>query len=588
MIISACVIVKDDSELNSFRNSVESYLSYVDEVNVVANGKNVKGIKKYCKEKNLNYKFVPWCDDFSVVRNASFEMARKDTDYIYWQDGDDILVGGELLRDIAQTAKDTNKDLVFLTYWYGCSFNGEPKYENMTSVDMQHPRERLIKPGTNIWQGRLHETPVPNNQEVSYTHVNFSDDFPIAVMHTAKDIELTDKMERNMRILELQLEDEKAKGEADPRTLLYLMKIYNELDLKELWKKCLDFGREYIGKSGWDMERGVCWDIMAQCVAKLGDEKTAILYWFNSLREWPYDPFIYLRLANGYFNLKLFRQSFHWLEIAMKQSPDFKSSGIVNLKGMKVLAAETMLNLYWNAKRDVNKAVEAATLLYKEVPSDANKENLAFLYDMKDLNDTCERIDKTCEYLESIGDLEAVLRLLESLPSSISTQPFAIKWLQKVSKPRKWADNEICYFANFGQKHFEQWGPESLEKGIGGSETAVIRLSQEWAKKGYKVTVFADPGQKKEIDGVTWLPWYYFNKDDEFNVFIMWRSAALAGKVKCKKFLVDLHDLFSGLDFTDEQIENVDKFMVKSNYHRKLGPNIPDSKFKVISNGVDL
>ena len=585
MIISACVIVKDDTELNSFKNSVESYIDYVDEVNVVANGKNVKGVKKYCKEKGLNYKYVAWQENFSLVRNASFEMARKDTDFIYWQDGDDVLVGGELLRDVAQTALDTHKDLVFLTYWYGCEFDNQG---NMTQVTMQHPRERLIRPNSNIWQGRLHETPVPNGCEVSYTHVNYSEQMPIAVMHTAKDVDLGDKMERNMRILELQLEDEKLKGEADPRTLLYLMKIYNELDLKELWKKCLDFGREYIGKSGWDMERGVCWDIMAQCVAKLGDEKTAIIYWFNSLREWPYDPFICLRLASGYFNLKLFRQSFHWLDIALKLQPDLKSSGIVNIKGMKVLAAETMLKLYWNAKRDVNKAVEAAGMLYKEVPTDANKQNLAFLYDMKDLTDTCERIDKTCEYFESIDDSEAILRLIECLPSSISTQPFAIKWLQKVSKPRKWADNEICYFANFGQKHFEQWGPESLETGIGGSETAVIRLSQEWAKKGFKVTVYGDPGQKKEIDGVTWLPYYYFNKNDEFSTVIQWRSAALAGQIKCKKFLVDLHDLFSGMDFTDDQITSVDKFMVKSNYHRKLAPNIPDSKFKVISNGVDL
>lgn len=585
MIISACVIVKDDTELNSFKKSVESYIDYVDEVNVVANGKNVKGIKKFCKDKGLNYFFKAWTDDFSEVRNFSFSKARKDTDFIWWCDSDDILVGAELLRDIAQTALDTHKDLVFLTYWYGCEFDDQG---NMTQVTMQHPRERLIRPGSNIWQGRLHETPVPNGCEVSYTHVNYSKEVPIAVMHTAKDVDLPEKMERNMRILELQLEDEKAKGEADPRTLLYLMKIYNELDVKELWVKCLDFGREYIGKSGWDMERGVCWDIMAQCVAKLGDPKTAIVYWFNSLREWPYDPFIYLRLASGYFNLKLFRQSFHWLEIALKQSPDMGSSGIVNIKGMKVLAAETMLKLYWNAKRDVNKAVEAATMLFKEVPTDANKQNLAFLYDMKDLTDTCERIDKTCEYFESIDDLEAVLRLIESLPASISTQPFAIKWLQKVSKPRKWADNEICYFANMGQKHFFQWDGDSLKDGVGGSETAVIRLSEEWTKKGYKVFVYGDPGSKKEINGVTYLPWYYFNKDDEFSTVIQWRNGALAGKINCKKLYIDLHDVDSGLNYRPEQIENITKFMVKSNYHRKLMGAIPDDKILVIGNGINI
>jgi RimJ/RimL family protein N-acetyltransferase len=144
MIISACVIVKDDTELESFKKSVESYIDYVDEVNVVANGKNVKGIKNFCKDKGLNYYFKSWTDDFSDVRNFSFSKARKDTNFCFWMDSDDKLVGGEYLRDIAQTALDTHKDLVFLTYWYGCEFDDQG---NMTQVTMQHPRERLIRPG---------------------------------------------------------------------------------------------------------------------------------------------------------------------------------------------------------------------------------------------------------------------------------------------------------------------------------------------------------------------------------------------------------------------------------------------------------
>lgn len=586
MYISACLISKGDSELESFKRSVESFKLYVDEVNVVVNGKECKKLEKYCKSNKINYRWEKWEDDFSAVRNEAFSMASPKTDYIYWQDSDDVLVGGEYLRDIAQTAKDTKKDLVFLTYWYGCEFEGEPSIETMKEITMQHPRERLIKPGSNVWEGRLHETPVPNGQEVSYTRVNYSQELPIAVMHTAQDVDLPDKMERNMRILELQLEDERKEGQADPRTILYLMKIYNELSVPELWKRCVEYGREYIGKSGWDMERGVCWDIMAQCVSKLGDKGTATIFFFNSLREWAFDPFIYLRLADVYFQQKLFRQAFHWLEIALKQQPDFNSSGIVNIKGMKVMAAQTMLNLYWNAKRDINKAVEAATLLYKEVPTDANKDNLAFLYDMKDLSDSCERIDKVCEYLESVGDLEGVLKLLESLPASINQQPFAIKWINKVQKPRKWADNEICYFANMGSAHFFKWDGNSISKGVGGSETAVIRLSEEWTKMGYDVTVYCDPERKCTINGVKYLPYYYFNKNDEFNIFIQWRNGALADKIKAEKFFIDLHDVDTALNYTPEQIEKTTKFMVKSKYHRRLMAGIPDDKILVISNGI--
>jgi hypothetical protein len=155
-------------------------------------------------------------------------------------------------------------------------------------------------------------------------------------------------------------------------------------------------------------------------------------------------------------------------------------------------------------------------------------------------------------------------------------------------KPRKWEENEICYFANVGTKHFFQWDGNSISKGVGGSETAVIRLAEEWTKAGYRVTVYGDPEKITKINGVTYLPWYHFNKDDEFNIFIQWRNAQLAGKIKCKKFLVDLHDVFSGLDFSPEQIEAIDKFMVKSKWHRKLAPNISDDKFSIVGNGIAL
>lgn len=159
-----------------------------------------------------------------------------------------------------------------------------------------------------------------------------------------------------------------------------------------------------------------------------------------------------------------------------------------------------------------------------------------------------------------------------------------LKIRREVAPPRKWKDNEICYFANFGGKHFEPWDGTSLDKGIGGSETAVIRLADAWTKKGYKVTIYGDPMRKGDHNGVAYLPWYYFNYKDSFNIFIQWRSWALASQVKARKFYVDLHDVFSGIDVSSEDLEHIDSFMVKSKYHRSLAPNIPDEKFIVISN----
>ena len=204
---------------------------------------------------------------------------------------------------------------------------------------------------------------------------------------------------------------------------------------------------------------------------------------------------------------------------------------------------------------------------------------------LKSLNDASGHVDKLIEYYSNENEQEAIESVLNSLPSEIEKLPFVSKLKNKHLTPKKWASNEICYFANFGGKHFENWSPKNLAKGIGGSETAVIHLAKEWAKLGYKVTVYGDPGKEEgEHDGVLYLPYYKFNRRDHFNVFIQWRSNSYAGKIKCKKYLVDLHDIFSPADY--RSVDNLDKLMVKSKYHRDIAPDVPDNKFAIIGNGI--
>lgn len=55
----------------------------------------------------------------------------------------------------------------------------------------------------------------------------------------------------------------------------------------------------------------------------------------------------------------------------------------------------------------------------------------------------------------------------------------------------------------------QSWGevtPETIEKGLGGRETAMIKLAESWAKQGHQVTNFvnADRGQRFEVE---WEPY---------------------------------------------------------------------------------
>lgn len=595
MKITLCNIVKDDSELDDLKAMVSSFINYVDYICITANGKKTEGIQKFCKENGLRYSYKPWEKDFSSQRNFNFSQAPSDTDYIIWADTDDTLIGGEYLRKLAKLSKDQEYDTIFLQYWYGCRFEGGHTYENLVDVELHHYRERLIKPNSIVWKKRIHETPVPmDGGKYKYTRVNHllskpDEIFPIAIMHRGADRQLSaeslyQRQKRNMEMLELELEDERKNGESDPRTILYLMKIYSESQNPELWTRCISMGQEYLEKSGWDEERAACLTEMAKCFGKRGSDEAAVKLLHQSIQEWPKNPLTYLMLSEAYYNLNMHSKFKHWLLEALRMDFDESSASMQNTLQMKFLSAQLLLRLYYVVDKDPDKALEAARTLYKIDQTEDTKKTYEELKKTKELNDACRNVHKLTDFYESINADKSAEGLLRSLPQEISRFPYMNTLKNKYSQPKTWKSNEICYFANFGGKHFEKWDGSSLEKGIGGSETAVVQLSKHWTKMGYKVTVYCDPEKEGEHDGVLYLPYFKFNHRDNFNIFIQWRNNSMQHKIKCKKFLVDLHDVYSQKDYED--VTGIDKIMVKSNYHRELAPDVSDDKFEIISNGI--
>jgi len=598
MKISAALIVKGDEEEQILRRCLASFIEYVDGVYLTVTTKKHPKIEQIAKEINTAYEqevvhlsYFEWCDDFAKARNFNFSQAPQDSDYLFWVDSDDIVVHAENLRVVADKGIKSKQDAILVPYWYGCTFKGEPSIENLVSVDIeQKMRERFLRPGVHHWEGRLHETPIPNNGVKNEYSLYESEDKPFTIMHGSNITEAFKKLPRNKKLLELQLEDErKRKIGADPRTLLYLMKIYSETaEDKETLEETIKMGQEYLTKSGWDEERGVCYENMGMAAGLLGRHQEAIDYFFASIREWPHQPLIYLRLATAYYNIGNYRLAYFWMNKANEIDVKEVKSSMLNVEGMKVMSAELLMRLNFRDDfKDTKVAREAAEQLYELKPNEQTKGMRDVIADADDLNNACRNTDELAKYLVSIGEDSKIAKLLDELPQGVTAQPFAQQLRMQYSEPRVWGKNEICYFANFYSNHFEQWSPKSLETGIGGSETAVIELAKRWVKMGYKVTVYGDPRQDQgEHDGVTYLPWYYFNHRDSFNIFIQWRSWYMADKVKSKQFYVDLHDIYSQVDITPDTTHAVDKFIVKSDYHRQLGQKLPDDKFAIIPNGI--
>jgi glycosyltransferase involved in cell wall biosynthesis len=55
-----------------------------------------------------------------------------------------------------------------------------------------------------------------------------------------------------------------------------------------------------------------------------------------------------------------------------------------------------------------------------------------------------------------------------------------------------------------------------------------------------------------------------------------------------KKIVLDMHDVSGAPEFTKERLAKVDKIFVKTDYHRSLYPDVPDEKFVIVGNGIDL
>jgi len=136
----------------------------------------------------------------------------------------------------------------------------------------------------------------------------------------------------------------------------------------------------------------------------------------------------------------------------------------------------------------------------------------------------------------------------------------------------------------------EAWNPQTArEKGIGGSEEAVIWLSRLLRERGWNVTVYGNCGvEGREYDGVSWKPCWMWNCRDKQDVTVLWRYAWYAEyPINSDAVILDLHDVIFEEAFTAKQLKRIDRIFVKSRFHRSLYPGIPDEKFVILPNGID-
>lgn len=530
--------------------------------------------------------------NFAEARNVTFQYADslKGYDWYLWADVDDILIGGKELQSVANKALTLHVDSVLFTYWYAIRLKKDNTFSEQ-DIMIEHLKDRLLKPHIFKWVSRLHEVPVSKDDNYKPAYTAYAYDTKtnqtIAWAHLSNTKRFETNALRNIKILKLQLEEEKGK---DPRTLSYLGKSYFDLNTPENDKEALKLFSSYLKLSGWAEERAVTWQYIGQIFVRQNDHQKAILAYHKAAEVFPNLHMTYLNLAKEYAEVKEYDKSHFWLDVAMKMDPPTTRTTIGNPLEIKWLAASLAYNEA-QRKLDLDQAIYWLKIrLELGQHKEEDEGMLKTLEEAKLLNEAGKWVFNYAKWLKDTGHKDKVSKLLEALTPELGREAFVSYIANEVKEPKVWDKKSVAYYASWGADHFESWSPKSISKGIGGSERAVIELAKRWVKAGYDVTVFGDPQDDEgDYEGVHYRPWYEINWNDTFHTLILWRSPHLLDKeIKAYNLYMDLHDVASQIDWTDKRMERIDKVFFKSLYHRSMLPKLPDSKAVIISNGITL
>lgn len=578
--IALSMIVKPSEPPEMLKRCLMHVAKYVDAIYVtITQEQRAEALEKILELYNANVSYLKWDDNFADARNFNLKQIPDDYEYVIWLDTDDVLQLGSNIPDIVENAKRDNIDAVFCRYLYQVDLDERGK---LKEVIIEHSRERIFRKKHARWVGAVHETIIIEESRNVFIQ-------ELIVVHLSDEKRFNANLARNIKILEAQVAKEERK---DPRTIFYLGKAYFDkrhedrkwVDLAEVcFLEYLSPNKHASNMSGWPEERMTGYEYLAEVCRIKGDNDKALFYLHQALQENDNFPSTYLALAATYAQRMDWSRAERWWEFA-KRMPVPQTTMIINPRDWKASALEVAFHIGLNTGK-LDTALEAVKKLDEILPSEENKKRIVHVESLMAANKAIQSVVYLTQYLNQINEKAKIPSLIASIPSGVDNEPIIADIRKAFTPERIWKDNEIAIFCGPG---FEQWTPKNVDEGIGGSEEAVIYLSKELVKLGWRVTVYADPGYDAgEYDGVNYVPYFHFNPKDKFNILIAWRRI-FDGKPQAKKFYTWLHDIPFASEFTEERLKDVTKVIVLSKWQRERLPDVPDDKMFISRNGVNV
>lgn len=516
-----------------------------------------KKLEGYNDKLNLSY--FKWVDHFGKARE--FNRKQIDTEFMFWCDSDDEVEGLENIPELIQHMEENSLDAIYAMYKYMTNDLGEEI--------APHWRERIVRTKSYKWaNNRCHETLLADNARYDYTN-------KLTIIHNKTREEEQASMERNIRLLELDYADTN-----DPRTAMYLGDNYLH---KQDYANAMKYSLLHLQHSGSDEDKYRSW-LRISDIFFLQENYGEALNAINAAQDvLPAYPDAYFAKATIYNAMNQPEKVYEWVKVGLlKPRPvtmKVTDPTLYEYRGL-FMGALAALEL-----GKIDEAIKMFTVVRQKSPDYAPAKNIEHIFEEAYYDkEAVEKLKWLLYYLKENGGDPS--KLFTILPPRLFADPRLNVERNKFIKPKEWPEKSIVFFC--GQTT-EFWGPEEkyMEKGMGGSEEAIVYLTAELVKLGWNITVYNDREEEIYKDGVTWKPWTTLNQNDTYDVFVSWRNPHILKGIKARIKAVDLHDTPVGhVEITDDDISSIDLFFFKTNYQTTYSPSVPKEKIVIIPNGI--
>lgn len=520
-------------------------------------------VREVAKSYGANISFYQWDDDYAKVRNFNFSQVPKKFTHVLWMDVDDVFRGLGELDKIVVDHPETDAFLMNYLYWFD---------ENKNPVTVHTKIQVLKNDGCLVWKGQIHEDLMATRIIKSKMIEN------IERIHLSSDERLKESRERNLRIAEKQVKEDPT----DPRTWWNLGRAQVAMAIDEsvnTLEKFISLTRSDDDKYLARLGIGDYWFVRGEYGKALDNVRYAI-----GLK--PEYPDAYTRAGHIYFEMRNFDKARDFYLLGLTKKPPIYTILVYNPRDYDYTPLMALAKTYFKLSLP-SLALTCLKGCMEILPGDKKLKDLIKM--MEKESKKFDRVVNHLKNLQEIKDIDKLKEEMDKLPDEVRSHP-AVCHLRNVNFIKKTSTGkDLVFYCSYTS---EEWTPETaIEKGIGGSERAVINLTKILHQQyGWNVTVYNNCGYKElEFEGVKYKPFWSWNYRDKQDVVILWRHPKPCDyEINAPKVYIDLHDVVGEGEFNESRMKRIEKILVKSKAQRDLFPKLPDDKFLIIPNGVDL